>query len=290
MIDDFEQIGKIKKALANLDEDDVRVLVTAVQELGFAIESEEGVFDNENDGVEDAKRAHKVLSDLLYPDVRDLETIRHEFWMQALDAGFLHEDGDWSIEKSRSNYQDASPPATMLKRLLQMRHWRLTAKCAALIREDALYTWEVVELARHDGVHGEPRRYYIGRHEALRLVPVNPEDVDPSDVADWWSVVEAKPVWRGNAEEEVSAVPGNGPYRSVDGSAQQSALVDVEIRDYELGFSDVMVGDVVMFQKPSAVESVLEALWKKDESNKGRELPPLVMEREKAMRMFSDEV
>ena len=215
MIDAFARMHELRKRLARLDDDDLRVLITAYDELARSVEFDggAGLFDSEVD-VERVRRAYEALRSIL--GIKG-PMARREFWSRCESLG-LHLP--W-----RTGSENASPPPSLLKRLIEIAG-SPADDCARLMREDGLVSFEVVERERVErevpagtylGFLGTTNTwcYYLGSRRAL-VVTVK-ETGEETDVGDWWSWLHAAPWFDGTLEVKVHNWSFSLPERKYSG-------------------------------------------------------------------------
>jgi hypothetical protein len=268
----FEDMKKLRKTLRDLEDHDLKAMWMAIERLGQSIDGagDTGIFDGET-SYQTVVEVYRTLRELLFTG--DIAQVRSTFWNWAREAGFLGA-GDLGCGVDLA---DASPPAVMLKRLIEMGNRDLAAACARLMREDALYDWAVVGIKQHEGVAepwaGSGRKYfYYGVKYVLRLTPAGGSA--HVDVADWWKYVECSARVRQF---------GKGARRVPRGIYRTNMLppgLEPEVKIRTKPAWTVTVDGELMYPRAAIVDLVMDELWSGDDKQEGREPPELNVTRE----------
>jgi hypothetical protein len=199
--DTFGKIHALQAHLRRLDEDGVRALIAAYDQLCWVVEgdgtSPQTIFDVEI-RIESTQSAFNNLK--LALGITTPIMLRREFWVRCQTLGI---DYRWD----QVNKDDASPPPVLLKRLFGIGG--PAVECARLMKQDNLVSFSVEEREVVErevppgtslgalGVLGT-WCYYLGSRRAL-VVTVK-ETGEETDVGDWWSWLHAAPWFDGTLE------------------------------------------------------------------------------------------
>lgn len=278
-MNDFDKLEKLRKRLARLDTNQLQSLRGSVDTLGRVLEpaADPGIFGDELP-VSDVSTVYDNLARLVMSD--DIEDVRQQFWRRAYDAGFERPRCSGAGAGVLDD-DDASPPAVMLRRLIELRHPWLMIECANLIRHDGLYEWAVVGVEQFEGfakpwVSADHMCFYYGVRYVLRLTRAGQEAAaqqeSPCDVVDWWNYLECslKPVKLPPSEVMYEAT--GAPYRDPQVPREQTPEVEMHP-----GRMTLMVEGKMLYPKSRTADIVMDALWRGDDKQEGREPPSVVV-------------